>query len=192
MPVANPQAFAFFSTRQSVPAKVIADPAPSRAELTGILTAAFRVPDHGKLEPWRVLVLEKPALARTASAVRAHLVSLGKEPEAADKAAALFSNAPLIVAVVASPVASEKIPALEQTFSAGNLCYGVLNSALASGWAATWQSGPVATDAAFLHAHFGFQAQEYVVGFVVIGSAASLPPDRPRPDLDRKVQWISA
>ena len=180
----------FLAKRQSVPAKVIGAPAPSREDLTPILTSAFRVPDHGKLEPWRILVLERAALDRMAAAVLAYIKGQGKDDEAATKAAALFESAPLIVAVVASPVISEKIPPLEQTFSAGNLCFGVLNAALAAGWAATWQSGPVATDSAFLQGNLGLQAQEYVAGFVVIGTAHTTPPDRPRPDLARKVRWV--
>lgn len=186
------QALDFFASRQSVPAKVITVPVPSQAELTAILTAAARVPDHGKLEPWRILVLQRAALDRIASATFARTKELGKDDEAAAKAALLFSGAPLMVAVVASPVPSEKIPALEQTFSAGNLCFGVLNVALASGWAATWQSGAMATDSAFLQANLGLATQEYVAGFVIIGSAASIPPDRPRPDLTRKVTWLEA
>ena len=187
-----PDAITFFANRQSVPAKVITAPVPSRVELTAILTAAARVPDHGKLEPWRVLVLQRAALDRIAAAAYTRVKALGKDDEAAAKAAGLFSAAPLMVAIVASPVPSEKIPALEQTFSAGNLCFGVLNVALASGWAATWQSGPMATDREFLQANLGLAAQEYVAGFVVIGSASGLPPDRPRPDLTRKVTWLDA
>ncbi len=187
-----PDALAFFASRQSVPAKVIAAPVPSGEELTAILTAAARVPDHGKLEPWRMLVLQRAALDRVAAATFAWSKALGKDDEAAAKAAALFSGAPLMVAVIASPVPSEKIPALEQTFSAGNLCFGVLNVALASGWAATWQTGAMATDSAFLQANLGLTEREYVAGFVIIGSASSMPPDRPRPDLTRKVTWLDA
>ncbi len=190
MPSEKLSAMQFFASRQSMPAKVISAPAPSRAELELILRMAFRVPDHGKLEPWRVLVLEREALDRIAAAAFARSNALGKDDEMAAKAALLFSGAPLMVAVVASPVPSEKIPALEQTFSAGNLCFGVLNVALASGWAATWQSGAMATDSEFLQANLGLVAQEYVAGFVIIGSTASIPPDRPRPDLTRKVTWL--
>ncbi len=192
MPVANPEAFAFLASRQSFPAKVITAPAPSRAELNRILAAATRVPDHGKLEPWKILVLERAALDRIAAATTARLISLGKDGDAAAKAAALFAGAPLIVAIISAPVASEKIPALEQTFSAGALCFGVLNAALASGWAATWQSGPVATDSVFLQSNLALLPEEYVAGFVVIGTSENTPPDRPRPDLDRKVSWVSA
>ena len=192
MPVANPEAFAFLASRQSFPAKVITAPVPSRAELNRILAAATRVPDHGKLEPWKILVLERAALDRIAAATTARLISLGKDGDAAAKAAALFAGAPLIVAIISAPVASEKIPALEQTFSAGALCFGVLNAALASGWAATWQSGPVATDSVFLQSNLALLPEEYVAGFVVIGTSENTPPDRPRPDLDRKVSWVSA
>jgi nitroreductase len=192
MPQPTASAIEFLAQRQSVPAKLITAPVPDADELAAILQAAMRVPDHGKLEPWRILVLERAALDRIADQTRAWLLQQGRDDETATKAALLFSGAPLIVAVVSSVVDSPKIPKLEQMFSAGNVCFGVVNNLLARGWAAAWQSGSVATDHDFLTRNLGLAAHEYVVGFVVAGTCTISLHDRPRPDLHRKVAWISA
>ena len=104
----------------------------------------------------------------------------------------MFADAPVIVAVVGSPVPSDKVPAVEQTLSAGALCLGLLNAALAAGWGANWLTGWTALDAEFLSGALGCGPGEYVAGYVVIGSETSAPPERPRPDPGVKVQWVSA
>ena len=78
---ACPEAFAFLASRQSYPSKLFSGPVPARAELVEILAAATRVPDHGKLEPWRLVVLEKPALQRIAELAEAHALTIGADAE---------------------------------------------------------------------------------------------------------------
>jgi nitroreductase len=97
-----------------------------------------------------------------------------------------------VVVVVASPVASPKVPEGEQILSAGAVCLAVLNAALASGWGANWLTGAMATDAAFLTEGLQIAAPDFIAGFIHIGSETSAPPDRPRPDIAVKVTWISA
>ena len=113
MPVPNPAALDFLLTRRSRPAKTLTTPVPDRAALTPLLTAAARTPDHGKLEPWRFLVLSKPALARLAGMVPARGAALGIDPDKITKAQDQFGNADLAVAVICSPKHSDKIPQIE-------------------------------------------------------------------------------
>lgn len=181
----------FLLTRRSTPAKTLTTPVPDRAALLPILTAAARSPDHGKLVPWRFLVLERAALVRLADAVARLGEATGIEPEKVEKMRAQFANAHLAVAVIMTPQASEKIPELEQTLSAGAVCLGMLNAALAAGWGANWLSGWASHDPAFVAEHLGVAAHERVAGFIHIGTRTAEPPERPRPDLDDIVTWVA-
>lgn len=186
-------ALAFFATRQSPPARTLTHPAPDRRALEPILAAGLRVPDHGKLEPWRLIVLERPALARLAALIARRGPEAGIDPEAVEKARAAWAAAPLIVAVVARPGPHVKIPEIEQVLSAGALCMNLLHAARAAGWGAVWLSGWPAYDRGFLTEGLGLADAEWLAGLVHVGSApAELPPDRPRPDLARKVSWVTA
>ncbi|MFZ5964190.1 nitroreductase family protein [Thalassococcus sp. BH17M4-6] len=192
MPDPNPAALDFLLTRRSRPAKTLNAPAPAREALMPILQAAARTPDHGKLEPWRMIVLERAALDRLAGAATDHAAKLGLEPEVAEKGRKQFADSPLCVAVIEVQRASPKIPEIEQTYSAGAVCLALLNAALASGWGANWLSGWVAHDRAFVEAHLGLGANERVAGYLHLGTESSVPPDRPRPDLDTITTWVSA
>jgi nitroreductase len=185
--MASPEALEFLLTRRSRPAKLLAAPAPGREELLRLLTAAARVPDHGKLEPWRFVVLQGAGLARYAQAIRQRAAAAGED---GDKVSLAFLQAPLVVAVVGSPKASDKIPAQEQVLSGANVALSLLNAALAAGWGASWLTGWAAYDRALLEEDLGLAAGEWVVGYVYIGSCATPPPDRPRPDVPSLVTWI--
>ena len=183
-------AVAFLAARRSHPAKLLTGPVPDRAGLTAILTAALRVPDHGKLEPWRLIVLERAALVRLAGLVTA--LGIGGDAEGVAKARGQFDLSSLAVAVVASPRESPKIPVIEQTLSAGALCLGLVNAAHAAGWGACWLTGAPAHDRAFMDQGLGLGPQEWVAGIVHIGTIGTVPPDRPRPDPARVVTWAGA
>lgn len=191
MPDPNQPALEFLLSRQSRSAKIFTPPVPTRAELLPILTAALRVPDHGKLEPWRLIVLETPALHRLGRLVAERAAELGHDAEKTAKGRAQFDAGHLAVAVVASLKPSEKIPPIEQTLSAGAVCLSLLNAALAAGWAANWLSGWPSQDAEFSARGLGLAPQEFVAGIVHIGTAPPPPPDRPRPDLARVVTWMA-
>ncbi|GGE47891.1 nitroreductase family protein [Actibacterium pelagium] len=191
MPNPNEAALEFLQTRRSRPAKTLTTPVPTREELEPILTAALRTPDHGKLEPWRLIVLERAAMLRLADLVGTRGAELGEDPEKIEKAKAQFGNAHLAVAVVSSPVVSEKIPAIEQVYSAGAVCLALLNAALASGWGANWLSGWASHDAAFVQTGLGLNEGEKVAGLIHIGTEKFTPPERPRPDMEDKVSWVS-
>ncbi|NNF25570.1 MAG: nitroreductase [Rhodobacteraceae bacterium] len=192
MTQANPKALEFLLTRRSRPAKTLTPPVPDAVDLRPILTAAARTPDHGKLEPWRLIVLERPALERLAAAVPERGAALGMAPEKIDKMHAQFGNAHLAVAVIAAPKASEKVPQIEQTLSAGAVCLSLLNAALAAGWGANWLSGWASHDRNFVEPHLGLAPHEFVAGFIHIGTQTTPPPERPRPDLDAITTWMQA
>ena len=192
MPDPNRAALDFLLTRRSRPAKTLGLPVPDRAGLAPILTAAARTPDHGKLEPWRFIVLERAALLRLADAVQAHAGETGIDPEKAVKMHAQFANAHLAVAVVAAPKPSDKIPEIEQILSAGAVCLQLLNAALAAGWGANWLTGWASHDPGFTGPHLGLAPHESIAGLIHIGTETSAPPERPRPDLDQITTWVSA
>ena len=187
-----PDAFTFLATRRSHPAKTLTAPVPDRTALTAILAAALRVPDHGKLEPWRIIVLERPALARLGDLVATLGAEAGTDADLIAKGRGQFDASPLAVVVVASPKASPKIPVIEQTLSAGALCVGVVNAAHAAGWGACWLTGAPSYDRAFMERGLGLSPQEWVAGIVHIGTIGTFPPDRPRPDPARVVTWAGA
>ncbi len=191
MPDPNPAALEFLLTRRSRPAKTLSDPVPTREDLIPILTAAARTPDHGKLEPWRFIVLGADAMERLALAVHARGVELGVEPEKIDKATQEYARARLVVAVISSPKPSEKIPQIEQIYSAGAVCLSLLNAALASGWGANWLSGWASHDRVFVEQNLGLEAHENVSGMIHIGSETVAPPERPRPDLEAITRWVA-
>ncbi len=191
MPEKNDAALDFLLTRRSRPAKTLTAPAPDDAALHPILTAATRTPDHGKLEPWRFIVLRGAALTRLADAVAARGAALGKTAEDIAKARKAYDDSPLCVAVIESPKPSDKIPALEQTYSAGGACLALLNAALAAGWGANWLTGWPAHDRGFVEGALGLSSTERVVGLVHIGTETATPPERPRPALDAVVTWVS-
>jgi nitroreductase len=186
----NQAALEFLLSRRSRPAKTLTTPVPDRATLTTLLTAAARTPDHGKLEPWRFIVLSKPALDRLAGLVETRGAVLGVAPDKIAKNQAQFANSNLAVAVIAAPVASEKVPEIEQIYSAGAVCLSLLNAGLAAGWGANWLSGWASHDREFIRDGLGLSDHEMVAGFIHFGTETNAPPERPRPDLDAITTWL--
>ncbi|MGB5067654.1 MAG: nitroreductase [Albidovulum sp.] len=191
MPSPNQPAMDFLLSRRSRPARTLTAPVPTRDDLIPILTAAARVPDHGKLEPWRFLVLEKPALTRLAALVRDRGAALGYSDEQNAKSIAQYADADLIVAVIKCARPTEKIPDIEQTLSAGAVCLSLLNAALASGWGACWLTGWPVEDAVFCETGLGLAFDEWVPGLIHIGTETALPSDRPRPDIAKITTWVA-
>lgn len=187
----RPEVLDFLQTRRSRPAKTLEFPVPTHEELSPILTAAARSPDHGKLEPWRFIVLEGEALQRLAEDVVKRGPQLGVQGDKLEKARRQFADAGLVVAVVSSPVPSPKVPEIEQILSAGAVCLSMLNAALASGWGANWLTGWMASDRSFLRHGLSLSKSEFVAGFIHIGTERIAPPERPRPDVEAITTWVS-
>ncbi len=191
MPVPNQAALDFLLDRRSRPAKTLVAPAPTPDQLQVILTAAARSPDHGKLEPWRFIVLQQGAMARLADLAEERGAALGKTPEDIAKGRGQFDMGLLAVAVIEAQVASPKVPAIEQSYSAGAVCVALLNAALASGWGANWLTGWVAHDRGFCQQGLGLADHERIAGLIHIASEGCVPPERPRPDLTAKTEWVN-
>lgn len=190
------EALEFLLTRKSHPAKMLEAPVPQGAVLERILAAGLRVPDHGKLEPWRLVVLARPALARLADLAEARARAQGLEGDTLDeritKGRGQFDASPLCVAVVSAPVEMPKVPRIEQVQSAAAVCLSLVNAATASGFGAAWITGWTAFDRPFLTDGLGLAATEDLAGFVHIGTRKGVAPERPRPDLAAKVMWVNA
>ena len=189
MPEANQAVVDFLRNRRSRPAKTLGLPVPDDAALRELLVMAARSPDHGKLEPWRFVVLREAALARLAVLVRERGEALGIEAERIAKGVSQYADAALAVAVIASPKPSDRIPSIEQHLSAGAVCLALLNATLASGWGANWLTGWAAHDRDFGKRGLGLGPDEFIAGMIHIGTARAAPPDRPRPDIDAITTW---
>ncbi len=180
----------FLLNRRSRIFKILTGPTPDNAELMPLLTAAARVPDHGILQPWRFIVLRGDALARLSALTRERGKALEIDPDKMNKTAGMFGNAGLIVTVVSAPNSLERIPKVEQLYSAGAACLSLLNAAQASGWGANWISGWTSHDREFIRRGLNLSDDETVAGFIHIGTEKSAPSDRRRPDVAALTEWV--
>ncbi|THH36576.1 nitroreductase [Aliishimia ponticola] len=190
MPEKNPAALEFLLTRRSRPAKTLTAPAPDRDTLRTLLTAAARTPDHGKLEPFRFIVLEPKALARLAEIATRRGAAIGMAPDRIAKGRSQLEQGQLCVVVVESQKEHDTIPDLEQTYTAGAVCLALVNAALAAGWGANWLTGWMAHDRGFMREGLGLERHERIAGMIYLGTETSAPPERPRPDLDAITTWV--
>ena len=187
----NPSVLDFLQTRRSRPAKTLQAPGPTPDELRPLLTAAARTPDHGKLEPWRFVVLPQAVMPRLAQVAEDIGTQLGLDGEQITKGRSQFDQGILAVAVIEVQKPSEKIPAIEQTYSAGAVCLALLNAALAAGWGANWLSGWPSHNRDWCRAALGLADHERVAGIVHIATERARPPERPRPDIEAITEWVS-
>ncbi len=177
-----PDALELLKTRKSISAAFLAEPGPSEAEIAEIVTVATRVPDHGKLTPWRFVLFAGEARQQAGEALAALFAR--KNPDADPKQIAeehkRLARAPLVVAVVSKAAPHPKIPEWEQVLSAGNAAMNVVMAAHALGYAAQWTTGWIAydEDAGRL---LGLAPGERFVAFIHIGTPTAPLGDRPRP-----------
>ena len=174
--------------RRSAPPIVMRGPGPTPEELRRLLTLAARVPDHGKLAPWRFIVFEGEGRAR-AGEILAGIVA-EREPAAdsprLDLERGRFTRAPLVVGVVSRAAPHVKIPEWEQQLSAGAVCMALTVAATAMGFRTAWVTEWCAYDREAM-ARFGLADHESIAGFIHIGRVDNAPEDRARPDLDTLV-----
>jgi nitroreductase len=179
---------ALLQHRRSVAAHRLTEPGPSADELQTLLTVAARVPDHGRLAPWRFIVIEGEARRRIgetiAAAFQADQPGADGEKVAAERNR--LARAPLVVAVVSRSKPHVKIPDWEQVLSAGAVCMNLLHAAAALGYGATWITEWYAFDRRVLDA-LGLAPDERIAGFVHIGTPLERPADRVRPELSSLV-----
>ncbi|PZA13907.1 nitroreductase [Rhodopseudomonas palustris] len=174
----------FLETRRSVKPREMTGPGPSPDQLETILTIGARVPDHGKITPWRFIVFEGDARERAGEVIAE--VFARKHPEAAAEQIAAekarLCEAPLVIAVVSSPKHHPKVPVWEQELSAGASCMNIVSAATALGYGANWLTGWIAFDPDVLSG-LGLRGDEKLAGFIHIGTRPKDIEDRPRPSL---------
>lgn len=174
---------AFLRSRKSASAKAMMGPGPSTLQIAEILEIAVRVPDHGKLTPWRFILFEGDARAKAGEAFSR--VWAERHPshgqDSLNFQAGIFMRAPVVLAVVSMAADHVKIPIWEQRMSAAAVCYNVLLAATAMGFAAQWQSDWVVYDEA-AKAVMGISVAEKVAGIIYMGQTSVPLEDRPRPD----------
>lgn len=168
--------------RRSTPARLLGAPGPSPAQIERMLSSAVRVPDHGRLTPWRFLLIESEARMRLGERLAQRFAERepGAGEAALEKERARFSHAPSIIAVIARVAEPHRIPAQEQLLSAGCVCFALLLAAEAEGFGAQWLTGWAAYDD-LIAAALGLAAGERVAGFIHIGSAVERVAERERP-----------
>jgi nitroreductase len=186
-----PEPIEFLKKRKSIPSSFLSEPAPNDAELAEILTIASRVPDHGKLAPWR-FILFRDIAGREASALIADLYvrkNPGADAKVLEEERKRLAQAPMVVAVVSTAAPHVKIPEFEQLLSAGNAAMSILLATEALGYAAHWTTGWIAYDEEAGRI-LGLKPGERFVGFIHIGTPTAPPTDRPRPALaDVVTEW---
>jgi nitroreductase len=179
-----PDALELLKTRRSVKPIEMTGPGPDAGQIETLLTVAARVPDHGKLAPWRFIVFEGAAREAAGAVIAGRFAET--HPEATAEQIAFERNrlarAPLVIAVVSRAAPHVKIPEWEQQLSAGAAAMALLMAAHATGFAASWITEWYAYDRAVLDA-LGLGAHERIAGFVHIGRPRKPPEDRDRPKL---------
>lgn len=174
----------FLLTRNSAPIPELRAPAPSDAEIETLLRAATRVPDHGRLEPWRFIIYRGDARIEVGKKL-AELAERREGPLAEgrrNQELARFSRAPLVIGVVSSPKPNAKIPQWEMFLSGGAAAMNLVIAANALGYGANWITNWY-SDNEEGRALLGLAPHERVVGFIHIGSYDGPAPERPRPDV---------
>ena len=173
------------ATRRSAPAQSLAAPGPSETELDQILRLGARTPDHGKLFPWRFVILSPTARGRIAEALTP-LAAHQPDPGKAAKTLMKLTAPPVTVLVISTPVVGHKVPVWEQQLSAGAVCMNLEHAAGAFGYYASWITDWYSYDPQAT-ALFGLTEGESVAGFIHIGTLKEPALERPRPDLAAKV-----
>jgi nitroreductase len=190
----SPETLDLLQRRRSTSAKAMGDPGPSAAQLREILQIASRTPDHGKLFPWRFLVIEGDARAKLGEVLEEALIARNANVSESLKRFERnrFLRAPVIVTVISSLKTEKPIPEWEQRLSAGAVCQNVLVAAAASGFGANWLTEWCAYDD-IVTERLGLGEGEKVAGFIYLGTATAPLEERPRPVLDEIVSaWTGA
>jgi len=190
----SPETLEFLRKRRSHPSVTMTEPGPDEAQIRDILTIAARVPDHGKLAPWR-FVLYRAEQGERIGAFLAALYERKNGPlgdEQRNKELTRFKRGPVVVGVLSRAADHAKIPLWEQELSAGAVCMNLVTAAAASGFASQWLTEWFAFDEEAAR-YLGAGEGERFAGFVHIGTPSQPPVERPRPELsDLITNWTEA
>lgn len=183
----------YLAVRRSIPAFQMSEPGPGRSEIEEALRLATRVPDHGKLAPWRFIVYRGDERARLGEELLK--LALEAKPDLSEEMINVernrFTRAPVVVAVISTAAPHVKIPEWEQQLSAGAVCLNLILAANALGYVANWLTEWFAYDQRAWPL-LGVREGEKVAGFIHIGSSDFPPVERPRPDLAEIVTWTGS
>lgn len=181
-----PKAIDLLLTRRSGSAKAMEGPGPNKKQLAQILQAGARVPDHGKLFPWRFIIFEGKGRERAGDIFADVMQAEGEREKQVEEERGRFLRAPVVIGVISSARELHKIPVWEQELSAGAVCQNILIAATALGFVANWLTEwyafhPVVKE------KLGLKPGERVAGFIYIGTARDKLEERPRPDMEKIV-----
>ena len=181
----------FLLSRRSIVVRNMAEPGPTDEDLEKILRAGMRVPDHGRLTPWRFIVIRGDARDKMGKILGSAFRQAN--PDCIDEQVEIeeerFARAPIVIAVISRTVPEHKIPEWEQVLSSGAACQNMLISALGMGYAAQWITEWCAYDDNVKSA-LGLEANDKIAGFMYFGSRTEDPTDRQRPDYEDIVsEW---
>lgn len=186
---ALPELASLLARRRSTKAAQLADPGPERPQIEALLRLAVRVPDHGKLAPWRFLVLHGEGRAEAGARLAGILAARGASPEALAMERGRFLRAPCVIGVISRAAPHEKIPEWEQILSAGAVCHQLLLAAHGLGFAGCWLTEWPAYDGE-ARAALGLERHERVAGFIYLGSAIEEARERARPESAALTTWF--
>ena len=183
----------FLNARVSVPSRLLGEPGPDRQQLDALLQLAVRVPDHGRLTPWRFVCVAGTQRAALGERLAALIQQRNPQAEPAilDKERNRFNHAPLAIAVVARLTPEHKVPEQEQLLSAGIASYNLLLGAQAMGFGAQWLTGWAAYDDQ-VAGWFNLSANERIIAFVHIGTPREPAAERARPDASALCTYFAA
>lgn len=181
----------YLETRRSIPANMMTEPGPDRDTIQKMLALATRVPDHGKLAPWRFIVFRDDGRNRIGArlAERASRREPDMPAERREQEEARMTRAPVVIAVVSTAGDHPKIPEWEQILSAGAVCLNLFMAANAHGFAANWLTEWMSYDPEALEI-LGVEPGERIAGMLHIGTPDMPPSERPRPDVGSLTTWV--
>ncbi len=174
------------ATRRSTPPALLQAPFPSDDELQSIATMGLRVPDHKKVEPWRLIALRGSALKALSKLVNEQAPHFVHDPDKAKKIVTLYRDAGAVMVMVFCPKNVEGAPKWEQHLSMGAVGVSLVNAAIIQGYGACWMTGFLCESPAILE-YLEIGEAEKISGFVHMGTPSSMPPERPRPKLEEKL-----
>lgn len=188
-----PELKSFLKTRRSHLAATLVHPGPDQAQISELLEMACRVPDHGKISPWRFVIYDN-SQADTIGEKLAEIAEKRQGPLGENtKAMELerFKRAPLVIGVLSSPNREHKVPVWEQELAVGAVCVSLLNACFSMGFAGQWLTEWYAFDDEAA-AHLGAREGERFAGFIHIGNPSVVPNERPRPDVAQLTEYFQS